>query len=201
MVNTSTIVAGIPGYPGTDPDSWNAVVTGEINEVDFNNNGKNSNSSTKSQIFEAYHKIIDLKTAALFASACQSGALEANMSGDILKTFSEYGREIGLAYQLADDLVDLANGEMIDSVIIPLLNRLENQPKMGRLKKRELKKKFARNEDKIRQFYLDEIQKHVKRAEDLSRLEVIPNTSYKKLMNIAPTYIINKMLSEINISI
>ena len=121
-------------------DSWNEVVNGEIDEVDFNKNSLSTKHiSTKSQIFEAYNKIIDLKTAALFSSACKAGALGADMTSDIIKVFADYGREIGLAYQLADDLVDLAKGEMIDSVVIPLLNRLDNKAiKFSALKKREL---------------------------------------------------------------
>jgi geranylgeranyl pyrophosphate synthase len=182
-------------------DSWNEVINGEIDEVNFNKNGSKKILTVKEQIFEAYYKIIDLKTATLFSSACKAGALEANMTGDILKVFSDYGREIGLAYQLADDLVDLAHGEMIDSVIIPLLNRLENKPKIGKLKKREIKKLFAKNEEKIKRFYIDEIKKHVKNAEELSISELIPNSSYKKLMLEAPTYIINRMLSEIKVTI
>jgi geranylgeranyl pyrophosphate synthase len=182
-------------------DSWNEVVCGEINEVDFNKNGSKKILGLKEQIFEAYYKIIDLKTAVLFSSACKAGALEADMTGDILKVFADYGREIGLAYQLADDLVDLAHGEMIDSVIIPLLNRLENKPKIGKLKKREIKKLFAKNEEKIKRFYIDEIKKHVKNAEELSISELIPNSSYKKLMLEAPTYIINRMLSEIKVAV
>ena len=182
-------------------DSWNEVVNGEINEVDFNRNG-HKEQSLKSTIFEAYDKIIDLKTASLFSSACEAGALEANMSGDILKVFRQYGREIGLAYQLADDLVDLANGEMIDSVIIPLLNRLEKKPiKKTSFKRWEIKRKFAKNEDKIRQYYIDEITKHVRKAEEISKSDVIPHSSYKDLLMDAPSYIINRMLSEINISI
>jgi octaprenyl-diphosphate synthase len=182
-------------------DSWNEVVNGEIDEVDFNNNGKSLHTSTKEQIFEAYSKIIDLKTAGLFASACKVGAIEADMTGDILKVFSDYGREIGLAYQLADDLVDLANGEMIDSVIIPLLNRLENKPKIGIIKKRELKKMFAKNEEKIKQYYINEIKKHVTRAEELSTSNIIPESNYKTLLSQAPAHIINKMLSEIKVTI
>jgi geranylgeranyl pyrophosphate synthase len=182
-------------------DSWNEVVCGEIDEVDFNNNGTSKHSSTKDQIFEAYYKIIDLKTAGLFSSACKVGALEADMTGDILKVFADYGREIGLAYQLADDLVDLANGEIIDSVIIPLLNRLENRQKVGRLKKREMKRLLAKNEEKIKQFYLDSIKKHVKKAEELSHSDLIPKSEYKNLLSEAPAYIINKMLREINITV
>jgi len=184
-------------------DSWNEVVNGEIHEVDFNKKSKkNAYTSTKEQIFEAYSKIIDMKTASLFSSACKAGALEANMSGDILKVFADYGREIGLAYQLADDLVDLANGEMIDSVIVPLLNRIDSKKlKLGKLQKFEIKRKFAKNQDKIKEYYLEEIKKHVKKAEELSNSDNIPESSYKELLTSAPTYIINRMLAEINITI
>jgi octaprenyl-diphosphate synthase len=182
-------------------DSWNRVVSGEIDEVDFNKNGLSTKTSTKEQIFEAYNRIIDLKTAGLFASACKVGAIEANMTGDILKVFSDYGREIGLAYQLADDLVDLENGEVLNSVILPLLNRLEKKPKIGLIKKRELKKTLAKNQDKIKQYYLDEIKKHVTLAEKLSNSNLIPNSNYKDLLTQAPKYIINRMLSEIKITI
>jgi len=185
-------------------DSWNEVVNGEIDEVDFNKKGlKNSKeTSTKSAIFEAYNRIIDLKTASLFSSACKAGALEADMSGDILKVFADYGREIGLAYQLADDLVDLAKGEMIDSVIIPLLNRLENKPmRKTSLKRWGIKRKFSKNQEKIKELYINEIKKHIKKAQEISKSDKIPDSHYKKLLTDAPTYIINKMLKEINITI
>ena len=152
-------------------DSWNEIINGEIDEVNFNKKDikELQKTSTKSQIFKAYNKIIDLKTAVLFSSACKAGAIEADMSGDILKVFADYGREVGLAYQLADDLVDLANGEMIDSVIIPLLNRLDRTVTgIGTLKKREIQKKFAENKDKILEFYTEEIRKHDRKAEELS---------------------------------
>ena len=185
-------------------NSWNEVVNGEIDEVNFNKKGlKNPKESyTKSAIFEAYNKIIDLKTASLFSSACKAGALEANMTGDILKVFADYGREIGLAYQLADDLVDLAKGEMIDSVIIPLLNRLENKPiRKTSLKRWGIKHKFTKNQEKIKQLYISEIKKHVKKAEEISKSNLIPESKYKQLLSEAPTYIINKMLREISISV
>ena len=185
-------------------DSWNEVVNGELDEVTFNKKDvKNlKEASTKSKIFEAYNKIIDLKTAVLFSSACKAGAIEANMSGDILNVFSNYGREIGRAYQLADDLVDLANGEMIDSVIVPLLNRLEHKKiKIGLMEKREIKKEFLKNQDKIQEFYIAEIKKHVRKAEELGKSKAIPSSPYKDMLTDAPTYIINRMLREINVTI
>lgn len=184
-------------------DSWNEVVNGEIDEVDFNKSGiKLNNISSKSQIFEAYNKIINLKTASLFSSACKGGALQANMSDDILKVFADYGREIGLAYQLADDLVDLAKGEFIDSVIIPIVNKLEKQTtKISSLKKEEIKSKFEKNKEKIKEVYIEEIKRHVGNAVKLSKSELIPSSEYKIMLGDAPTYIINKMLKEISLTI
>jgi geranylgeranyl pyrophosphate synthase len=184
-------------------DSWNKVVNGEMDEVDFNKNALGlKDFSSKSQIFEAYNKIIDLKTAVLFSSACQAGAIEADMTGDILRVFANYGREIGLAYQLADDLVDLANGEMIDSVIIPLLNKLDT--KTARLKafrNWKIKRKFSKHKDKIQELYIQEIKRHIDNAVELSKSNLIPQSTYKKMLTDAPNYIINKMLREINVSL
>jgi len=184
-------------------ESWDEVVNGEIKEIDFNHkdNKSSKGSYTKSQIFEAYNRIINMKTASLFSSACKAGAIEANMSGDILKVFADYGREIGLAYQLADDLVDLVKGELIDSVIIPLLNKLENKKTISFVKTRFIRKKIEKHISKIKQIYIEEIKKHVKKAEELSILEIIPSSYYKKLMKDAPTYITNKMLKEISLAI
>ena len=184
-------------------DSWSEVVNGEINEVDFNKNGvKIKTPSTKSQIFEAYNKIINLKTASLFSSACKGGALEANMSEDVLKVFAEYGREIGLAYQLADDLVDLAKGEFIDSVILPIVNKLEKQTtEISALKKEQIKNKFDKNKEKIKEVYIKEIKKHIGNAVQLGKSELIPTSEYKDLLSTAPSYIINKMLREISLTV
>jgi len=183
-------------------DSWNEVVNGEIDEFDFNKNDKSKKISTKSQMLEAYYKIIDMKTASLFSSACKAGALGADMTGDVLEVFGDYGREIGIAYQLADDLVDLSNGETIDSVVIPLLNRLNGKTtKVGVLKKGEIKRKFADNRDKILEIYLEEIRKHVENAVELGRSNLIPSSNYKDMLIDAPKHIINKMLREISVAI
>jgi len=184
-------------------EAWNKVVSGEIDEVDFNKKVLGlGDLSTKSQIFEAYNKIIDLKTAVLFSSACKAGAIEADMKGDILRVFADYGREIGLAYQLADDLVDLAKGEMIDSVIIPLLNRLDKKAaKIKAIRHWEIKRKFSKHKDKIQDLYIEEIKRHIKNAIELSKSSLIPQSYYKRMLTEAPNYIINKMLREINVTV
>jgi len=186
-------------------DTWNEILCGELKEVNFNQNDiKNGTNelSTKSKIFSEYNKIINMKTASLFSSACKAGAIEADASGEILTILADYGREIGLAYQLADDLVDLDKGEMIDSVVVPLLTRLENKTiDNDSLKMKAIKIKLAKNSSKIKQLYLEEIKRHVLKAEKLSKSDIIPPSPYKDLLTDAPAYITNSMLKEMNITI
>jgi len=91
---------------------------------------------------------------------------------------------------------------MIDSVIIPLLTRLENKTvDNNSLKVKSIRKKIAKNSSKIKQLYIDEIKRHVKKAENLSKSETIPSSPYKNLLMKAPSYIADRMLKEINIKI
>jgi len=55
---------------------------------------------------EQYLDIIFRKTAALIQAACQSGAILADASKDQENALSLYGINIGMAFQIADDLLD-----------------------------------------------------------------------------------------------
>ena len=91
---------------------------------------------------------------------------------------------------------------MIDSVSIPLLNRLDAKTaRLKALRNWEIKRKFAKNKDKIQEMYIEEIEKHVKKAQELSKSNLIPKSTYKDMLIDAPKYIINKMLREINITV
>lgn len=184
-------------------DSWRGTLDGQLREINFNSKDLNDTKlSPDSKFFQIYSRIIDLKTATLFSSACKAAAIWAKVSEDLSNVLANYGREVGFAYQLADDLVDLEKGEMIDSVVLPLLSRLERKSiKNGSTKARTLKKKIERNSPEIKKLYLDEIKKHVMNAQRLSTEGIVPTNRYKSFLQQAPTYIINKMLKEINITI
>ena len=53
-----------------------------------------------------YLEIISRKTAVLIQGACRVGALLAGAPGDVEESLSEYGLNLGLAFQMADDLLD-----------------------------------------------------------------------------------------------
>jgi octaprenyl-diphosphate synthase len=58
---------------------------------------------------DIYLKVIAAKTAALFAAAAEVGALAAKTSPERVKALSDYGRAIGVAFQLVDDALDYAS--------------------------------------------------------------------------------------------
>jgi octaprenyl-diphosphate synthase len=56
---------------------------------------------------EIYFKIISLKTAALFKAAASIGAKLANADQKTIDALGQYGYNIGLAFQIIDDVLDL----------------------------------------------------------------------------------------------
>tara|TARA_Y100000052_G_scaffold27588_1_gene36951 strand:+ start:6668 stop:7678 length:1011 start_codon:yes stop_codon:yes gene_type:complete len=55
---------------------------------------------------EDYLKIIEAKTAALFEAAAESGAVCADAPSEHVRAMRDYGRNLGLAFQLVDDALD-----------------------------------------------------------------------------------------------
>jgi octaprenyl-diphosphate synthase len=53
-----------------------------------------------------YHRIIDLKTAELFRVSCFLGARLAGSAPDYVDAVARFGRHLGIAYQIYDDLAD-----------------------------------------------------------------------------------------------
>jgi octaprenyl-diphosphate synthase len=58
-----------------------------------------------------YFDIIDGKTAELTACCCRLGALYSGMNDETVERLARYGRLLGMAFQIADDLLDLVGEE------------------------------------------------------------------------------------------
>ena len=54
-----------------------------------------------------YLKMIELKTGALMGCACELGALAAGANAGQVKAARDFGRALGMAFQLVDDLLDI----------------------------------------------------------------------------------------------
>jgi len=57
---------------------------------------------------DSYLRVVRGKTAALFAAACASGALLSEATPEIVEALRRYGDLVGIAFQMADDLVDFS---------------------------------------------------------------------------------------------
>ena len=57
---------------------------------------------------EAYLKIIVKKTAEPIRACAMTGAILAGASRDVILAMGDYGLEIGIAFQIADDVLDIA---------------------------------------------------------------------------------------------
>jgi octaprenyl-diphosphate synthase len=58
---------------------------------------------------EQYLTIISAKTAALFAAACRVAPVVAEASEDAEIALESYGKNLGIAFQLTDDVIDYAS--------------------------------------------------------------------------------------------
>jgi len=60
---------------------------------------------------EQYLEVVRGKTAALFAAACEAGAVIAGRPESEVAAMYEYGMDLGIAFQLVDDALDYASDE------------------------------------------------------------------------------------------
>jgi octaprenyl-diphosphate synthase len=95
-----------------------------------------TNTGNLSLTSEDYFKIIRFKTAELISAACTSPALLVGADADTTKALSEFGINMGIAFQLIDDLLDYTSSEGVfgkpvgkdlreGKVTLPLLHTLE----------------------------------------------------------------------------
>lgn len=59
-----------------------------------------------------YYKIIEMKTGALFAAATELGALLNEAAPEVISAMRIFGLKLGTAYQVYDDVMDLAGEEV-----------------------------------------------------------------------------------------
>jgi heptaprenyl diphosphate synthase len=86
-----------------------------------------------------YLTVVSEKTASLIATSCQLGALLAGCSHDEVDAITSYGWNVGMAFQLSDDILDIASdhedsgktpGTDIREGVrtLPILFALEDEP-------------------------------------------------------------------------
>lgn len=62
---------------------------------------------------EVYYEVIKMKTAALFEACCEIGAMSANATEEDLEKAKTFGRNLGIIFQIRDDIFDYYDSKEI----------------------------------------------------------------------------------------
>ena len=68
--------------------------------------------------FDDYLKVIEYKTATAFEVAARTGAIMGGGSEEQIEALTGYGRNVGIAYQIKDDLLDWKNEDKLFNLLI-----------------------------------------------------------------------------------
>ncbi|MBA4452526.1 MAG: polyprenyl synthetase family protein [Nitrosopumilaceae archaeon] len=68
--------------------------------------------------FDDYLKVIEYKTAVAFQAASRIGAIIGKGTEEEIESLTEYGKNIGIAYQIRDDLLDWKNEDKLFNLLI-----------------------------------------------------------------------------------
>ena len=91
---------GNPDVTSTIAEALEAICASQIDDVALR--------GTYPGDHDSYLRVVRGKTAALFAAACAAGALLSEASPEIVEAVRRYGDLLGVAFQMADDVVDFS---------------------------------------------------------------------------------------------
>jgi octaprenyl-diphosphate synthase len=147
---------------------------------------------------EVYFEIIRRKTASLISSCCAVGASSSGASEEMVKTMRNFGEQVGIAFQIKDDLFDYGEEEIGKPVGIDIKEKKMTLPliyalgKAGWTEKRRIigiVRNESNNPKKVKDVIafvkksggIEYAQEAMKRfhQEALSLLKNFPDSSYK----------------------
>ena len=140
---------------------------------------------------DTYFNIINMKTAALFAAATRIGACLGNKSKKEKDALESYGKNLGLAFQIADDALDYFSSKTIfgkaigkdfyeGKTTLPLIIIFQRGNSVERNFLKEIFKKKKRNEEDFSKT-LALINKYKAVQASFKRAEYFVNVSYDAL--------------------
>jgi len=140
---------------------------------------------------ETYFNIINMKTASLFAAAAKVGACLGNKTKKEKDALESYGRNLGLAFQIADDALDYFSSKKIfgkeigkdfyeGKTTLPLIIIFQRGNNEERNFLKEIFKKKKRNEDDFSET-LAIINKYRAVQVSFKRAEYFVNVAYDAL--------------------
>ena len=106
--------------------------------------------------FEDYIKVMDYKTATAFEMAAKLGAVIGGGSEEEISGLAEYGKNIGIAYQIKDDLMDWKNEDKLFNLLV----KKSSDPRVVFNKMEDLLKSYAEKASESLRKIKDSDSKH-----------------------------------------
>lgn len=161
---------------------------------------------------DAYFDILRRKTAYLFSGCCEIGAILANANTERQAAFRDFGMNLGVAFQLADDLLDFTADEtalgkasgadlLEGKLTLPLILLCRRHPELKEFLSSIIAdgsyQNGARSEVMRRlqeNGILEEIRSVAMHYADAARknLEVLPQTEYSLALEEIPNLVIDR---------
>ena len=133
-------------------DASSTISEGEILQLSAVKNIKTDES--------AYFKIIEGKTAALFAAATEVGAVISNVEDKEADALANFGKALGISFQITDDLLDYVGSEEV------LGKNIGDDFKEGKVTL-PLIKAISKSSKEEKRFWKEVINKGMQKSSDL----------------------------------
>ncbi len=162
---------------------------------------------------ETYVDIINLKTASLFSAATKTGACLSGKNEKEKKALESYGRNLGLAFQIADDALDYYAKEKLfgkqigkdffeGKVTLPLITIFQKGNDEEKNFLNEIMKKERRTEEDFSEtlaliYKYKAVESTFKKAEffvnvSYDALAIFPDTEDKKILQNLTSFSLNR---------
>ena len=162
---------------------------------------------------ETYIDIINLKTASLFSAATKTGACLSKSNEKEKKALESYGRNLGLAFQIADDALDYYAKEKLfgkeigkdffeGKVTLPLITIFQKGNDEEKSFLNEIMKKEKRTEEDFSEtlaliYKYKAVEATFKKAEyfvnvSFDALAIFPDTEDKKILQNLTSFSLNR---------
>jgi octaprenyl-diphosphate synthase len=159
-----------------------------------------------------YLDIIQRKTAFLFSACCEVGAILGGANADEQKALAGYGMNLGMAFQLTDDLLDftsnpdkLGKGTGVDllggKVTLPLIYLIAAEPSTRAMIQTVMTDAsydgVARGELHQAVERAGAIERSRLRADEFanaarSALDILPESEFRESLRAIPTYVLDR---------
>ncbi len=158
-----------------------------------------------------YLDIINEKTASLFSASCQIGGILGNAQDKKEKILADFGTNLGMTFQIIDDLLDYSGDEKTmgkpvlsdlreGRITLPLIYTLQNDGKKNRSRILDLLKKKELDKSSLEEI-LHTVQSNgaldytYRKAEEFSiyskeLLQQLPPSVHRDALSLFPDYIL-----------